>query len=84
MSTTQIAVRLPTDLLASLDELVISGIFESRAAAMRAGVELVTAEHARQKIDQAIVDGYRRIPPTTDELQAARASLRDSILEEPW
>ena len=84
MSTTQIAVRLSDDLLAGLDGLVTAGVFESRAAAVRAGVELVTAERTRQEIDQAIADGYRRIPPTIDELRAARASLRDSILEEPW
>ncbi|MCY4517737.1 MAG: hypothetical protein OXB99_10920 [Acidimicrobiaceae bacterium] len=84
MSTTQIAVRLPDALLTQLDHLVTTGVFESRAAAVRAGVESVTAESARQEIDRAIVDGYRRIPPTNDELLAARAFLRSSILEEPW
>lgn len=84
MSTTQIAVRLPADLLAGLDELIAAGAFESRAAAVRAGVEAITAERARQEIDQAIIDGYRRMPTTTDELRAARAFLRDSIREEPW
>ncbi len=84
MSTTQIAVRLPAELLAGLDELVASGAFESRAAAVRAGVESITAECARREIDRAIIDGYRRTPTTADELQAARAFLRDSIREEPW
>ena len=84
MSTTQIAVRLPESLLAQLDHLVAVGIYESRAAAVRAGVESVTAECRRQEIDQAIADGYRRVPPTSDELRAARAFLRSSILEEPW
>ena len=84
MSTTQIAVRLPDSLLTRLDDLVTAGIFKSRAAAVRAGVEKVTAESTRQKIDDAIIEGYRRVPPTDDELGAARAFLRSSILEEPW
>lgn len=84
MLTTQIAVRLPNTLLTQLDHLVTAGVFESRAAAVRAGVESVTAECLRHEIDRAIVDGYRRVPPTGDELRAARAYLRSSILEEPW
>lgn len=84
MSTTQIAVRLPADLLAALDDLVASGTFESRAAAVRAGVESIAAERVRQEIDRAIIDGYRRIPTTTEEMRAAEASLRDSVREEPW
>ena len=84
MSTTQIAVRMPDFLLAQVDRLVASGVFESRAAAVRAGVESVTAEFSRHEIDRAIVEGYRRVPPRDDELLAARAFLRDSILEEPW
>lgn len=84
MSTTQIAVRLPDPLLIQLDQLVAAGVFESRAAAVRAGVESVTAECARQEIDRAIIDGYQRVPPTAEELRAARSFLRTSILEEPW
>ncbi len=38
----------------------------------------------RQHTDRAIVEGYRRTPPTTAEHDAAIASLRDAIAEEPW
>lgn len=82
--TEQIAVRLSEDLLGDLDQLVAMGIYESRAAAVRAGVEAITAEQRRRQIDTAIVDGYRRRPPTAAEGEATVASLRDAIAEEPW
>ena len=84
MATEQIAVRLPLDLLRVLDDLVARGVYESRAAAVRAGIEAVLELDRRRLTDDAIVDGYRRIPPTEIERQAAIASLRDAILEEPW
>jgi Arc/MetJ-type ribon-helix-helix transcriptional regulator len=84
MATEQIAVRLPDHLLRELDALVSSGIYQSRAAAVRAGAEVITAIQRRRQIDQAIVDGYRRIPPTAAEMDDAMASLRDAIAEEPW
>lgn len=84
MATEQIAVRLSEELLAVLDDLVARGVYESRAAAVRAGVEAVLELDRRRLTDQAIVDGYRRLPPTEAERQAAISSLRDAILEEPW
>jgi len=84
MATEQIAVRLPEPLLSELDDLVTSGAYESRAAAVRAGIEAITnLEHQRQ-IDQAIVDGYTRQPPTESDEHAALASLREAIVDEPW
>jgi len=84
MATEQIAVRLPEDLLASLDDLVGRGVYDSRAAAVRAGVEAILELDRRRLIDQAVVDGYHRVPPTEAERQASISSLRDAILEEPW
>jgi len=84
MASEQIAVRLPQQLLSDLDQLVADGRYESRAAAVRAGVEAVTELERRRQIDRAIVDGYRRIPPTPSEDAAALTSLRDAIAEEPW
>jgi Arc/MetJ-type ribon-helix-helix transcriptional regulator len=84
VATEQIAVRLPEELLAVLDDLVDRGVYESRAAAVRAGIEAVLELDRRRLTDRAIVDGYRRLPPTTSERAAAIASLRDAIAEEPW
>jgi Arc/MetJ-type ribon-helix-helix transcriptional regulator len=82
--TMQIAVRLPDDLLVHLDELVAHGSYESRAAAVRAGIEALMDLERRRTTDRAVVDGYRRTPPTQAEEQAALASLREAIAEEPW
>jgi Arc/MetJ-type ribon-helix-helix transcriptional regulator len=84
MASEQIAVRLPETLLSDLDDLVTSGAYESRAAAVRAGIEaIVRLEHQRQT-DRAVVLGYTRQPPTETEAHAALASLREAILDEPW
>ncbi len=82
--TTQIAVRLPDELVARLDALVAGGTYDSRAAAVRAGIEALIAIERRRSTDRAVVEGYRRVPPTQAEEVAALASLRDAIAEEPW
>ena len=84
MATEQIAVRLPEPLLSDLDELVKSGAYESRAAAVRAGIEAITKLELQRRTDRAVVDGYKRKPPTETEQHAAIASLREAILDEPW
>lgn len=83
MASQEIAVEVPADLLVALDELIARGVYESRAAAARAGIEAVVELDRRRLTDQAIVDGYRRIPPTAVERDEAFSSLRDAILEEP-
>lgn len=84
MASEQIAVRLPDTLLRELDELVASGTYASRAAAVRAGVEAVTTAQRRYRIDQAIVEGYGQLPQTAAEAAAAIASTVEAIGEEPW
>lgn len=84
MATEQIAVRLPKEFLRVLDDLVGRGVYESRAAAVRAGIEAVLELDRRRLTDRAIVDGYRRVAPAQAEREAAISSLRDAILEEPW
>jgi len=84
MASEQIAVRFPEELLADLDDLVRRGVYESRAAAVRAGIEAVVDLDRRRLTDLAVVEGYRRTPPTEAERDAAVASLRDAIFEEPW
>ncbi len=84
MATQQVAVRLPEPLLATLDDLVESGAYESRAAVVRAGIEAIAQVEQRRRIDRAIVDGYSRVPPAEAEDHAALVSLSEAILEEPW
>jgi Arc/MetJ-type ribon-helix-helix transcriptional regulator len=82
--TEQIAVRLPDELLNQLDELIDLGRYPSRAAAVRAAVEIITMSERARRLDQEIMDGYRAHPPNTDEQDAAMASMRAAIAEEPW
>jgi Arc/MetJ-type ribon-helix-helix transcriptional regulator len=84
VATEQIAVRLPEELLVELDDLVSKGVYESRAAAVRVGIETVVELERRRRTDRAVVEGYRRVPPTAAEREAAIASLREAIAEEPW
>jgi Arc/MetJ-type ribon-helix-helix transcriptional regulator len=84
VATEQIAVRVPEDLLAQLDDLVAAGVYASRAAAVRAGIEAVMELERRRKTDAVVVEGYRRIPATAAEKDAAIASMREAIAEEPW
>lgn len=84
MATEQIAVRLPGELLALVDDLVARNVYRSRAAAVRAGIEAVLELDRRRLTDLDIVEGYRRTPPTEGERAAAIGSLREAILEEPW
>jgi Arc/MetJ-type ribon-helix-helix transcriptional regulator len=84
MVTEQIAIRLPEELLDRVDELVEEGVYESRAAAVRAGLEILAELARRRALDDAIVRGYERLPPTPAERASALASLREAITEEPW
>lgn len=77
-------MRLPDQLLAGLDDLVRRGVYDSRAAAVRAGVEAIMEIEQRRQVDRDVVEGYRRNPMTESERDAAIASLRDAIAEEPW
>ncbi len=80
---TTLAARLPDDLLARLDDLVEQGAYRTRTEAVRTALERLLADVERSRIDEAIREGYRRLPPepTTAE-QRARAIA--SIEEEPW
>jgi Arc/MetJ-type ribon-helix-helix transcriptional regulator len=84
VATEQIAVRLPLEQLQALDDLVDRGVYATRAAAVRAGIAVLSELDRRRQADRAIVEGYRRTPPTDAETAAAIASLRDAITEEPW
>ena len=84
MATEQIAVRLAEEQLAALDDLIARGAYDSRAAVVRAGIEVVLELDRRRQADRATVEGYRLHPQTDAERHAAIASLREAIAEEPW
>ncbi len=80
----QIAVRIPDALAESLEELVATRRFESKAEAIRAALETLVEAERRRRVGELIAEGYRRIPQDDDEVEAAtRAAIR-SIHEEAW
>lgn len=84
MPSEQIAVRLDSGLLGDLDELVAGGEFDSRAAAVRRGLEIVLRLAKERRIDDAVVAGYTQIPPTEWEDTHALVATIESIEDEQW
>jgi hypothetical protein len=70
------------DRVRAIDELVASGR-ASRAAVIVEAIDKLVRDLEEEAIDRAIVEGYRRIPQTDEELEWAEWSARESIREEP-
>lgn len=84
-SSTQLVTRIPKELASALDELVDRGVFDSRSDAVREGLGMLVDTERRRAIGEAIVEGYRRIPPNDEEFGAwADANAQAMIDEEPW
>ena len=81
---TQLAARFDAGAVKELDELIRAGRFGSRAEAVRAAVHAYLDAERRRGVGEAILEGYRRLPETDDEMAAAEANLRQLIAEEPW
>ena len=77
-------MRVPTEQLEVLDDLVHRGVYETRAAAVRAGIDAVVELERRRRDDRSIVERYQLTPPTDAEPAASIPSLRIAIAEEPW
>jgi len=79
-----ITLRLSEERLERVDEVVARGVYRTRAAALRAALDRMLVEEEERRIDEAIVEGYTRIPPTPEEEAMARASTYESVADEPW
>ncbi len=80
----QLVTRVGDDLVAHVDALVEAGVLESRSHAVRLGLERLVDQLERRRIGEQIVEGYRRVPETEEELRWAEESGRRMISEEPW
>jgi Arc/MetJ-type ribon-helix-helix transcriptional regulator len=80
----QLVTRVDPELVAAVDRLVEGGILASRSEAVRLGLEQLVDRARRAEIAAAILDGYRRIPPSENELARADDGLRALLAEEPW
>jgi Arc/MetJ-type ribon-helix-helix transcriptional regulator len=72
----QIAVRLNERELARLDSLVAEGGFRSRAEAVRAGIEALTASAREQRIAAAYASAYATSPLTSEESEMLDAAAQ--------
>jgi Arc/MetJ-type ribon-helix-helix transcriptional regulator len=82
--TTQIAVKIPEEILARIDEMVAKGLLQSRSAAVRQGLETLLVAHKRQALDHAFRDGFRENPETDHEMKEAYLLAIESIHDEVW
>ncbi len=82
--TTQIAVKLPPELVRELDRLVARGEFNSRSQAVRSGLEELVSARRRHEIDRQYGVAFERLPETDEELADATRLAVESINEEPW
>lgn len=80
----QIVTRVDPELSDAIDRLVAAGVVNSRSDAVRQGLEALIDRHARARVGQAIVDGYRRQPQSAAEVGWADESTRRMISEESW
>ena len=80
----QLVTRVDDELIAQLDEMVDRGEAKSRSDAVRCALEEMLDQRRRRLIGEAIVEGYRRIPETEEELRWAEQNLREMVAEEPW
>ncbi|HEX8050503.1 MAG TPA: ribbon-helix-helix protein, CopG family [Solirubrobacterales bacterium] len=83
MSRTQTLVQLTTDLLRRLDERAARE-GRSRSSLIRDAIEAYLYDEKKARIDREIVEGYERVPVTTEEMALAEAGVREEIEEEPW
>ena len=80
----QLVARVDDLLVAEVDRLVADGVVASRSEAMRIGLEELVEAHRRKLVGTLIVDAYRRLPQTEDELAGLDAATRALVEEEPW
>jgi Arc/MetJ-type ribon-helix-helix transcriptional regulator len=80
----QLVTRVDAQLVEAVDALVFAGVVESRSDAVRLGLERLVDRHRRDEIGRQIVEGYKRIPETDEELAWAQAAVEAMVAEEPW
>lgn len=80
----QIAIRIPSELAEALESLVSEGRYPTKAEAVRTALEAMIDSERRRRVGEQIVQGYRRVPQTDDEIDAATQAAIRSIEQEPW
>jgi metal-responsive CopG/Arc/MetJ family transcriptional regulator len=65
---TQLAIRLPDELVSDLDWVIHRLHYDSRAEAMRDALIRLIDQERRREIGEQIAEGYRRTPQTEEEM----------------
>ncbi len=66
--STQLAIRLPDELLAELDWLVVRCEYANRTEAMRRAIEAMIRLKRSREIDEQYIAAYTKWPQTEEEL----------------
>lgn len=82
--TRQVPTRFADHELAVLDELVQSGVADSRSEAIRLAVAQLAAAQRRRSVGQSIAEAYRERPQTREEDELALANALAMTAAEPW
>jgi metal-responsive CopG/Arc/MetJ family transcriptional regulator len=82
--STQLAIRLPDDLLRDLDWVVHRLKYDSRAEVMRDALMKLIDQERRKEIGEQIADGYRRMPQTEEEMADIPLQAWDLDGDDDW
>jgi metal-responsive CopG/Arc/MetJ family transcriptional regulator len=66
--STQLAIRLPDELVKDLDWVIHRLNYDSRAEAMRDALVKLIGQERRRQIGEQIVEAYTRMPQTEEEM----------------
>lgn len=80
----QLVTRVDDRLVEEVDALVAAGVVANRSEAVRLGLTTLIDHHRRRQLGTAIVEGYRSLPQTDEELAGLDDATRSLIAEEPW
>lgn len=80
----QLVTRVDQGLVDAIDVLVASGAYETRSDVVRVAIERLVDRHRRDEIGRQIVEGYRRMPQTDEEVSAVYEAAVAMIRAEPW
>ena len=81
---TQLVARVDDELVAAVDAMVVSGAVANRSEAVRLALAQLVDRHERAQIGRAIIEGYRRVPQTDEEIRWADDATAQALDEEPW
>ncbi|MCE9623015.1 MAG: ribbon-helix-helix domain-containing protein [Actinomycetia bacterium] len=83
--STQVAIRLPDDLVGELDWLVGRCDYSSRSEAMRFAINALVRVERSREIDEQYVAAYTKHPQTEEELAGLdHQSFADLDDDEDW